>query len=300
MASPCKPQIAGFWELLLIDFNLIFDEICQDKEVYYMQEECMKPFSLFATSLNAEYTQFALQLMDLWDDECLITMRLTLSWDQTQSLKGLKVLRSISGVMGGVWWIATEIYSSTRCRVFCQHLVCFACRSSCFSCCYRPQERLGHLPLGKRFHPQLYPPYGLQSRESRRGWKAEAALTLNSPGRWEKPGVAEIGSLGGRSICRKRERWVGGWDGSCWHGANPWSKGRQQGTQQKRTLLQLNFVHFWYWEWDKNIFILKNARVWNKHQKTTPQNPPHQSVLMMSDTHQEEIRRIKSSIVANL
>lgn len=138
--------------------------------------------------------------------------------------------------MGGVWWIAIEIYSSIRCRVFCQRLVCFACWSPCFSCCYRPQERTGYLPLGKRFHSQLYPLYGLRSRESRRGWKAEAALTSSSPGRWEKPEVANIGSLGDRSIRCKKECQAGGWNGSCWHGANPWSKGGQQEIQQKRTV----------------------------------------------------------------
>lgn len=35
----------------------------------------------------------------------------------------------------------------------------------------------------------------------------------------------------------------------------------EEGTQHKRTPLHLNFVQFWYWEWVKNIFILKNATV---------------------------------------
>lgn len=91
--------------------------------------------------------------------------------------------------------------------------------------------------------------------------------------------LPKLGVLGGRSICQKREWRAGGWNGSCWHGANPWSKGRQQETQQKRTLLHFNLVYFYYWEWNKNIFILKNATVWNKHNHPPTQNPLHQSVL---------------------
>lgn len=49
---------------MLIDFNLIFDEICQDEEAYYRLHASLH-FSLSAARFDVEHAQFAPQLMDL-------------------------------------------------------------------------------------------------------------------------------------------------------------------------------------------------------------------------------------------
>lgn len=46
--------------------------------------------------------------------------------------------------------------------------------------------------MGKAFPPQLCPLCG----ERRRGWRAEAGLTLSSPGRCEQAGAAAAGAWG--------------------------------------------------------------------------------------------------------
>lgn len=50
---------------MLIDFNLIFDEICQYKEVYYKLHMFLLHFSLSATRINVEYVHFVLRLINL-------------------------------------------------------------------------------------------------------------------------------------------------------------------------------------------------------------------------------------------
>lgn len=203
--------------------------VWQGKGEYCRLRVLLVHFSLSAARLNAELTQFALQLMGPWDNERPITMRLALCWHQTRC--------PVSGVMGGVWWMAAGIYSGIRCNVFCQ-LLCSVHWALCFSCCsglfqaHGVWERLGcfkeEISLSATF------PFGGKSRESQR---------------WEKSEVAKIGSLGFRSISRKREWLAGGWNRSCCCGGNPlcfktltWWKGRQRETQQETSLLHFVFV----------------------------------------------------------
>lgn len=230
--------------------------------------------------------QFALQLMDLWDNERPKRMRRL-----HPEIRAWRVSRSsVSGVMVNSKWNLIQYKMQGILPASCAFCLLFTVRG--------PGRDWGCQPLGGRFHPQLCP----LCCECRRGWKAEAVLALSSPGRCEETGVAAVGSLGGQDYLMEEGMMGSRMKRILLTRGQPSIQREAVGNSAKEDLVILQFSTFLLLGVEyKCIRFLKMPQFEISRKAHPPPHKPSSSICTrMSDIHQEETGRIKCNIVANL
>lgn len=219
-------------------------------------------YSLFTTRISAEHMQFALQLVDLWDNEHPKRMRRL-----HPGIRAWRVSRSsVSGVMVNSEWNLIQYKMQAILPASCVFCLLFTVMG------HRRDEAVSL--WGRDFTLSSVPSVvsAGQAGKQRRCW-LWAAL-----GGVRKLELLQLGAWRGRIIWWKREWWAAGWNGSCWQGASPQFKRKQWETQQKKTWLCL--LHFYYWDWNTNVFFFFLMPQFEINRKAYPPlpNPLHQSV----------------------